>query len=121
MELEKMEMDDMKALYRVAAENGLSRDLVYGRINESSWDAERAVTEACNEKHRATGAWERWKDIAVVNYQLFRTRLSRGKTEEQAALEPAKKARGRAVAKEQIDLALLAAHESQQQHKELFM
>lgn len=95
--------------YRVAKENGLERILVYRRVYECGWDVERAITEPVNEQHRATGAWEQWKNIAVVTYQNFRTRLSRGWTEEEAALTPARKPRGRAVERDVFDLPYLIA------------
>src|SRR5690606_7631526 len=89
--------------YRIADENGIERLLVYRRVNECGWNIERAITEGVNEKHRPTGAWDRWKEAAEqngVSHQLFRTRLSRGKSEEEAALEPPRKSRGRSVTKD---------------------
>lgn len=93
--------------YRIAAENGLDRSLVYRRVNDIGWSIERAIMEPVHQEHRATGAWERWKDVAVVNYQTFRTRLSRGKSEEMAALTPAKKPRGRTA--HPVDMSYLTA------------
>ena len=101
--------------YRVADENGIERLLVYRRVNECGWDVERAITEEVNDKHRPTGAWDRWKQVAQkngVSHQLFRTRLSRGKTEEEAAFEPPRKPRGRAVAKDVLDIPYLTARQT---------
>lgn len=98
--------------YRIADENGIERLLVYRRVNECGWSVERAITEDVNEKHRPTGAWDRWKEIAEengVSHQLFRTRLSRGKTEEEAAFEPPRKPRGRVIAKDVLDIPYLTA------------
>ena len=86
-----------EAEYKVAEANGIDRMLVYRRVNEQGWSNERAITEEVNEKHRATGAWKRWEHMAVVTYQNFRTRLSRGMSEEMAALTPPRKARGRSA------------------------
>ena len=89
--------------YRIADENGIDRLLVYRRVIECGWCVERAITEEVNEKHRPTGAWDRWKEVALkngVSHQLFRTRISRGKTEAEAACEPPRRARGRSVARE---------------------
>ena len=85
-----------EAEYQTAEANGIDRMLVYRRVNEQGWDNERAITEPVNDKHHATGAWKKWEHIAVVTYQNFRTRLSRGMSEELAALTPPRKARGRA-------------------------
>lgn len=93
--------------YSIAQANGIDRLLVYRRVNEHGWDIERAISEQVNEKHRPTGAWDKWKELAQrngVSHQLFRTRLSRGKTEEEAACEPPKRARGRAVARETFNI-----------------
>lgn len=101
--------------YRIADENGIERLLAYRRVNECGWNIERAITEGVNEKHRPTGAWERWKEAAQrngVSHQLFRTRLSRGKSEEEAACEPPRKPRGRAVTKEVLDVPYLTARQS---------
>ena len=78
--------------YQTAEANGIDRMLVYKRVNECNWKLERAITEPVNDKHRATGAWKRWEHIAVVTYQNFRTRLSRGMSEETAALTPPRSA-----------------------------
>lgn len=99
--------------YRIAAENGLDRSLVYRRVNDIGWSVERAITESIHEENRATGAWTRWKDVAVVNYQTFRTRLSRGKSEEAAALTPAKKPRGRTA--QSVNTAYLVAQSQLQE------
>lgn len=99
--------------YRIAAENGLDRNLVYRRVYENGWSVERAITEPVHEENRATGAWARWKDVAVVNYQTFRTRLSRGKNEEEAALTPAKMPRGRTV--QPVNTAYLVAQSQLQE------
>lgn len=101
--------------YRIADENGIERLLAYRRVNECGWSVERAITEDVNDKHRPTGAWERWKQIAEkngVSHQLFRTRLSRGKSEEAAALEPPRKPRGRAIAKDVLDIPYLVARQT---------
>lgn len=93
--------------YSIAQANGVDRLLVYRRVNEHGWDIERAISEQVNEKHRPTGAWGCWKQIATengVSHQLFRTRLSRGMTESEAAQTPPRKARGRAVVRETFNI-----------------
>ena len=94
--------------YKIAEENGIRRDLVYRRVIENGWDVSRAIIEPINTKNHATGAWKRWEHISVVTYQNFRTRLSRGWTEAEAALTPARKPRGIGVRKAQ-DFAYLYA------------
>lgn len=94
--------------YEIAEENGISRKVVFRRVVENGWDITRAITEPVNTKHHPTGAWERWQHVAVVSYQNFRTRLSRGWTEAEAALTPARKPRGIGVRKAQ-DFAYLYA------------
>ena len=89
MELYLTEMD-----YAVAERNGIERLLVYRRVFECGWDAERAINEPVNEKHRPTGEWDKWKGIAVVSHNTYRVRRSRGMSEEAAALTP-KRRRGK--------------------------
>lgn len=98
--------------YKVAAEHGLERILVYRRVYECGWEVERAVTEPVNEQHRATGAWKQWEHIAIVTYQNFRTRLSRGWSEQEAALTPPRKPRGRTVSRDALDMPYLVARQA---------
>lgn len=99
--------------YNIAKSNGIHYNLAYNRVYEYGWPVERAITEPANERNRATGEWDDWKDICEpngVSHQLFRTRKSRaikkGMTERQAAIyaayEPVRKPRGVAVKRSSI-------------------
>lgn len=98
--------------FEIADSNGIKRKSVERRVYDFGWEIERAITEPINERHYATGAWSRWESIAVVTYQNFRTRLSRGWNEHDAALTPPNKPRGRSTNLETYDLPYLTNHQN---------
>lgn len=93
--------------FEIAEENGIKKKTVERRVMDFGWDIERAITEPVNERSYATGAWAQWEHIANVTYQNFRTRLSRGWSEQDAALTPPGKPRGRKVDREVFDTPYL--------------
>lgn len=49
--------------YDVAAKNGISKLLLYGRVRQLGWDVDRAVTQPV----RRTRHKDKWLDIAIQN------------------------------------------------------
>lgn len=74
--------------YLKAEANGVSQRALEQRVRNLGWDVDRAVKTPIKNNFRPNGRWKRWKDIAVVGYATFASRINNGWSEEAAATTP---------------------------------
>lgn len=93
----------------IAESNGISRELAQNRVYRHGWDKQRAITQ--QRRDTKTLKWATWAATAEENgicKSTFYTRLSNGRTPEEAATQPLSGTRygaSRIFSKEILELA----------------
>lgn len=74
--------------YDIAEQNGISATLLYHRVYDLRMNIEEACTKPVDTRCYKKGLWDKWKDVAVVCYGTFSSRIRAGKDEYEAAMTP---------------------------------
>jgi hypothetical protein len=84
--------------FKIAEQNGLSRQLVKDRFNKRLWSKQRAITKPKQGTHNS--AWSKWKDLSKVDRRAFERRLSKGWDPMKAATTPPTKGKENGIVKQ---------------------
>jgi hypothetical protein len=75
--------------YKLAAENGIPKDLVNKRVREyKNWSKNRILTQPPKKYNGKLSIWWDYRNIAVVTRSTFEYRLKQGMPPELAATKP---------------------------------